>query len=156
MSEITKKVKELGLEEKTMIFFASDNGGATYTGATDNAPLKGGKMTNFEGGLNIPCMVKWKGKIPEGKNFHAPISLMDCFVTSAEISGSTLPDDREYDGVNLIPFITGEKDGVPQEVLYWRTKFNKAIKKGEWKLIMNERDNITLLYNLKDDKVTVS
>ncbi len=153
VGEITKKLKELDLEEKTIIFFASDNGGAVYTGATDNAPLKGGKFSNFEGGINIPCMIKWKGKLPEGKRYHEPVSLMDFFVTSAEISGSTLPADREYDGVNLLPFITGEKDGVPHEVLFWRSGFNKAIRKGKWKLILNERDNITLLYNLKGDKV---
>lgn len=153
VGKITKKVKELGLEETTIIFFASDNGGAVYTGATDNAPLKGGKFSNFEGGLNIPCMVKWKGKLPEGKHFHEPISLMDFFVTSVEISGSPLPADREYDGVNLLPFITGEKGGVPHKDMYWRSGYNKAIRKGDWKLIMNERDGSTILYNLKDDKV---
>ena len=98
-------------------------------------------------------MVKWKGKLPEGKHFHEPISLMDFFVTSAEISGTPLPADREYDGVNLLPFITGEKGGVPHKVMYWRSGYNKAIRKGEWKLIMNERDGSTILYNLKDDKV---
>jgi len=153
VGEITNKVKELDIEEKTIIFFASDNGGAVYTGATDNAPLKGGKLSNFEGGLNIPCMVKWKGKLPEGKHFHEPVSLMDLFVTSAEISGSTLPDDRQYEGVNLIPYVTGENDGIPHEALYWRSGYNKAIRRGQWKLIMNERDEITILYNLKDDKV---
>ncbi|MEZ4287618.1 MAG: sulfatase-like hydrolase/transferase [Polyangiales bacterium] len=74
---IHQKIKDLGLEENTLIFLLSDNGGASYTGATDNGPLKGGKMTQFEGGINVPFMMKWKGVIPARIRYpfrcHPPI-----------------------------------------------------------------------------------
>lgn len=59
IGEITQKIKDLGLEENTLLFFLSDNGGASYTKATDNGPLKGGKLNQFEGGINVPFMMKW-------------------------------------------------------------------------------------------------
>ena len=62
IGEIHQKIKDLGIEDDTMIFFISDNGGASYTHATDNGPLKAGKLTQFEGGIRIPFMMKWKGQ----------------------------------------------------------------------------------------------
>lgn len=79
---ILDKVKELGLEENTIIWFISDNGGASYTGATDNGPLKGGKLTYFEGGINVPFAMKWKGHLPEGLTYHAAVSSLDIFATT--------------------------------------------------------------------------
>ncbi len=72
IGEIHQKVKDLGIEEDTLIFFISDNGGASYTHATDNGPLKAGKLTQFEGGIRIPFMMKWKGKIPAGHSLQVP------------------------------------------------------------------------------------
>lgn len=82
IGELNAKVKELGLEENTIIYFISDNGGATYTGATDNGPLKGGKITHFEGGINVPFIMKWKGQVEAGKSFQHPAVGMDIFTTT--------------------------------------------------------------------------
>mgnify|MGYP006292620121 CR=1 FL=1 len=150
---IMHALEELGLEENTIVMFASDNGGATYTGATENAPLKGGKFTNFEGGLSVPCMIRWKGVLPEGKLYEHPVSLFDFFSTAAAVTDMGLPDDRVYDGVDLIPYVTGEKQGKPHEVLFWRAGYNKAVRKGPWKLIIDEKAGRTLLYNLEADRI---
>ena len=149
---IHHKIKELGLEENTIIYFISDNGGATYTGATDNGPLKGGKITHFEGGINVPFAVKWKGKIPSGMTYEPAVSSMDIFTTSIENSGVKLPDDYETDGVNLIPYLTGETESLPHEKLYWRADHIRAIQTNQWKLILSTRDKWLHLYNLQTDK----
>ncbi len=149
---IHKKVKELGLEENTLIVFLSDNGGATYTDVTDNAPLKGGKMSFYEGGVNVPFLFKWKGKIAPGSVYHKPVSSLDIFSTAAAIANASLPQDRLYDGVNLIPYLTGKDTSAPHQALYWRSGSNKAIRKGDWKLVLNEHDQVTALYHLASDK----
>ena len=152
VGRIVGKVKDEGLEENTIFFFLSDNGGATYTKATTNHPLKGGKMSDFEGGLNIPYLVKWKGMIPEGVKYDQPVSSLDVFGTAASIAQASLPDDRTYDGVNLVPFLAGENTNAPHDAIFWRAEYNKIIRKGRWKLIINELSGYELLYDLTDDK----
>ncbi len=152
VGKITKKVKDLGLEENTMIVFISDNGGATYTHTTENLPLKGGKFTNFEGGLNIPFMLKWKGKIPANTVYKKPVITMDIFATIAELAGVKLPEDREYDGINLLPYLTVKKEETPHQTLFWRSGYNKAVRKGNWKLIIDTENNKTILYDISEDK----
>lgn len=153
VGQILEKVRELGIEENTLICFASDNGGAVYTGATDNAPLKGGKFANFEGGINVPFMMQWKGVIPQGTVFEHPVSVLDFFATAVEVSSSELPQDRIYDGINLIPYLTGNKTGAPHQALYWKSGYNEAIRKNQWKLILNHRDQTVLLYDVVQDKI---
>ncbi len=148
---ILDKLEELHIDNNTLIFFASDNGGAVYTGATENAPLKGGKMTSFEGGLNIPFMMQWKGVIPRGKIYDKPVSLVDIFKTVSDETHCQLPNDRVYDGVNLIPYIQNKKDGSPHETLFWRCDYSKTVLKDGWKLIIDEKRNRFFLYDLKTD-----
>ena len=94
VGSIISHLEESDLMDNTIIFFLSDNGGATYTEATDNAPLKGGKFTNFEGGLNIPFMVRWDGNIKQGREFSNPVISMDIFSTALELAGLEAPQDR--------------------------------------------------------------
>jgi arylsulfatase A-like enzyme len=155
IGEIHQKIKDLGLEENTIIYVLSDNGGASYTGATDNFPLKGGKLTQFEGGINVPFMIKWKGKIPAGTRYEYPVSSTDIFVTSVINAGGTLPIDREYDGVDLMPFITGKNSERPHQLLFWRAEHIWAIRDGDYKLILSARDGWAELYDLKKDKSEV-
>ena len=152
VGRIIEKVGELGLERDTLIIFASDNGGALHTGATDNAPLKGGKFTNFEGGLNIPFVLRWEGVIPEGSRYHRPVSLMDVFATATAAASVPLPADRRYDGVDLLPFLLENAADQPDRALFWRSLYNKAVRRGDWKLILNERSGQILLYNLRHDR----
>jgi arylsulfatase A-like enzyme len=152
IGEIMEQVKESGIEDNTLIFFCSDNGGASYTGATENGDLKGGKMTHFEGGLNVPFMMKWKGTLTAGGQYHEPVSLMDIFTTALSSCHIPAPACVPIDGVDLLPFLSGEKEQVPHEYLFWKTDFNKSVRNGKWKLMVNSRDNLLILYDLEADK----
>lgn len=152
IGEIDQKVKDLGIEENTIIVVISDNGGATYTHATDNGPLKGGKLTQFEGGLNVPFFMKWKGQIPAGTVVEEPVISLDIFATLVQAGNVKLPTDRVYDGVDLLPFINGATSEKPHESLFWRSHHVKAMRKGDWKFILSERDKWIHLYDLKNDR----
>lgn len=152
VGELHQKIKALGLEDNTIIYLISDNGGATYTHATDNGPLKGGKLSQFEGGINVPFVMKWKGEIPEGVRYDKPVSSTDIFATSVLNAGGILPSDREYDGVDIIPYVLGVNQASPHEQLFWRADHIWAIRDGDYKLILSTRDGWAELYNLKTDK----
>lgn len=152
IGSLMNNIKLMGLDENTLVFFISDNGGATYTGATTNYPYKGGKMTWFEGGVNIPFIMRWKNHLPEGMVYEKPVSSMDIFKTSVDVAGINLPGDRVYDGVNLIPFVAGTDDGYPHEAIYWRADHIYAMRNKDWKFLMSIRDNWAELYNISRDK----
>jgi len=152
IGEVHQSIKDAGIEENTLIFLLSDNGGASYTHATDNGPLKGGKLTQFEGGINVPFMMKWKGKVPAGMRYQHPVSSTDIFATSVAAVGGSLPGDRKYDGVDLVPYVNGQAEGVPHETLYWRADHIWAIRDGKYKLILSTRDGWAELYDLEVDK----
>ncbi len=152
IGSLIEKMELLGLDENTIIYFISDNGGASYTEATDNGPYKGGKLTNFEGGVNVPCIIRWKGHIDEGKVYDKPISSFDLFTTAVEAAECPLPNDRVYDGVDLLPYINGEKEGEPHEAFYWRTDHIQAMRKGDYKYILSTRDNWAEVYKISEDK----
>lgn len=152
VGQILEKIEQSGIEENTLIFFLSDNGGAVYTHTTNNAPLNGGKCTSFDGGLSVPFFIKWKGHLPEGKTFTHRVSAMDIFTTSCAVANVPLPEYHKIDGVNLIPYLLGKKgEASPHEVLYWKTGASRAIIQDNWKLIFDDRWNQTLLYNLEKD-----
>ncbi len=152
VGEILTALRETGLDEQTLVFFLSDNGGATYTRATDNAPLRGGKFTNFEGGINIPFLLKWKGHIPGGVVFNPPVSALDVFATAAAVAGSPLPTDRTYDGVDLLPHLGQAAPTDVHPALYWRSMYTKAVRQGRYKLIRDEKAARTVLFDLAADK----
>ena len=148
---IHQKVKDAGIEDNTLIFFISDNGGASYTKATDNGPLKGGKLNQFEGGIRIPFIMKWPGKIPAGMVYDYPVSTTDIFATSVLNAGGSLASDRDYDGVDLVPYLNGEKVERPHDHFFWRADHIWAIRDGDYKLILSTRDGWAELYDLKND-----
>lgn len=150
VGRIRAKVKKEGLEENTLIIFASDNGGADYTFATTNAPLKGGKFSHFEGGINVPFALSWKGKIKPNTVYKTPVSSLDIFSTIAAAIHSDLPKDRVYDGVDLISTVNNNKEA--HKNLYWRSGDAKAIRSGDWKLIISGKTHEKWLYDLSKDK----
>ncbi|MEM7037542.1 MAG: sulfatase-like hydrolase/transferase [Bacteroidota bacterium] len=152
VGRILDGLRDNGLAENTLVIFLSDNGGATYTHATDNAPLKGGKFTNFEGGLNVPFMMRWPGKIAAGSQETRPVIAMDIFNTVAEACGVELPGDRAYDGVDLLPGLQGDTARFHQR-LCWRSLYAWAIREGNWKLVVDEKGGNRALYDLGADKV---
>ncbi|MBI4978041.1 MAG: sulfatase-like hydrolase/transferase [Spirochaetes bacterium] len=144
VGSIMKTIRTNGLDENTLIFFASDNGAATYAGV-DNFPLKFGKFTFFEGGIRVPFMMRWKGKVPAAR-VHTPVSLMDVFITAAQAAGVTLPTDRVYDGKDLM---TLNRD--VERPLFWRTLYVKAARVGTWKLMVDERAKRSYLFDIVAD-----
>ncbi len=151
IGKIMDKVKKEGLEENTLIIFTSDNGGAVYTTATNNEPLKGGKMSEFDGGLKVPYIMSFPGRIPAGKMYGYPVSTLDIFATITASVDIEPGDEKKRDGVNIIPYLTGENASRPHEVLYWRNGYSKAVRKGDYKLYVNDKEKVTYLYDLSID-----
>lgn len=148
---IMQELKKQGLDENTLIVFSSDNGAATYTHACTNYPLKGGKFMNFEGGINVPYMMQWKGVIDPKTTYANPVSLLDVFATSCYAAGVNT-DSLTLDGVNLVPYVNGLKATKPHDELFWRSGYNYAARINNWKVIIDDEHKIVELYNLDDDR----
>ncbi len=131
---VMKQLRESGLEENTIVFFLSDNGGPTRELTSSNAPLRGEKGTMYEGGLRVPFMVQWKGTIPPGQVYKKPVSSFDIFATAAA-NGEGVTAPPQIEGVDLLPFLTGKDTGTPHETLYWRQGGKAGLRHGDWKLV---------------------
>lgn len=151
VGRITAKLKELGLDKNTLIFFGSDNGGASYTGQMNNAPLKAGKLSDFEGGIRVPLLASFPGRLPQGKVYDFPVSNLDIFATAVAAANIELPKNKKFDGVDLVPYVNNKISGQPHETLFWRNGYSKAVRQGDWKLYENERSGKLLLYNIAND-----
>ncbi len=151
VGSVIKKLELEGLTDNCLIFFISDNGGATYTRATDNAPLRGGKATHFDGGISVPFLIKYPNGLKARRAYSHPVSAVDIYSTIAAVSGATLAADRTYDGVNLLPYLTNDSL-LPHRDFFWRSGYSKAFRRGDWKLYVNEKNKITYLFNLADDR----
>jgi arylsulfatase A-like enzyme len=147
------KLRELGLEQDTLVVFLSDNGGPTSDNASDNRPLRGHKGSPWEGGIRVPFVAQWPGRIPKGLVYEHPVISLDIFATIAALAQAPLDPDRPLDGVNLMPFLTGEKSGAPHEAIYLRM-FDRgifAVRSGNSKLVIPTRDSAPQLFDLGDD-----
>lgn len=132
---VLTKLRETGQEENTLIFFISDNGGPTPSITSGNGPLRGFKAQTWEGGVRVAWFVQWKAKIPAGKVDDRPVIQLDILPTALAAAGVPLEADTKVEGVNLLPYGTGEKTDAPHEALYWRFGQQIAIRKGDWKLV---------------------
>lgn len=160
VGEIVAKVKELGLEENTLIIFTSDNGPHREGGADpdyfdSNGPFKGYKRDLYEGGIRVPTIAYWPGRVKAGQTDHLS-AFWDVLPTAAELTGAEVP--ANIDGVSFLPTLTGQ--GVQQEhdYLYW--EFHErggrvAIRKGDWKGVrydvLKNPDSPLELYDLSKD-----
>jgi arylsulfatase A-like enzyme len=133
---VLDKVREIGQEENTLIFFLADNGGPTMQTTSKNDPLRGFKATTWEGGVRVPFCVQWKGKIPAGKTYENPIIQLDILPTAIAAAGGQVDPAWKLDGVDLLPYLTGENTNKPHETLYWRFGNQWAIRHGDWKLVV--------------------
>ncbi|WP_238710240.1 sulfatase-like hydrolase/transferase [Oceanipulchritudo coccoides] len=116
---ILDALNTLGLEDDTIVFFLSDNGGKIGTGA-NNDPLRGDKGDAYEGGMRVPFAVRWPGAIPQGITFDDPVMSLDIFGTIAAIAGAPTNPERPLDGVNIVPFLSGLEPGFPHDEVYLR------------------------------------
>jgi arylsulfatase A-like enzyme len=135
IGNVLNKLRELNLEENTLIFFFTDNGGPTRQTTSSNGPLRGFKAQTWEGGIRVPFMVQWKGRLPAGRTDDRPVIQLDIYPTALAAAGVTVQPDWKIEGVNLLPYLTGDKTDAPHEALYWRFGPQVAIRKGNWKLV---------------------
>lgn len=158
------KLDAIGQRENTLVVFTNDNGGPTTRNAVNgsrNAPLRGSKCETFEGGIRVPLLMRWPGVIKPGSVYAQPVITFDISATALALATA---DTTEIDGVNLLPYLGGEKSGVPHEALFWRSRTmsnNYAARAGDWKFVHsteggmspgpNQKPGRDMLYNLAED-----
>ncbi|TBR44821.1 sulfatase [Marinomonas agarivorans] len=147
---VLDKLEELGLDENTLVIFTNDNGGPTDSNASDNAPLSGTKANHLEGGIRVPMIFRWKNHIDENANYEYPVSTLDFLPTFIAAAGGDPSMYKGLDGVNLLPYLKGEKSHRPHQTLYWKKENRGAIRDGDWKLLRYP-DRPAELYNLQND-----
>lgn len=145
---VIQGLKETGKFDNTLIFFLSDNGGATINNSS-NYPLKGFKGNKFDGGHRVPYFIVWNGKIKSGIKFDGLASSLDIFATAIDAAGISKTKNT-LDGVSLIPYLSGKKKGNPHEILFWRKMDTRAIRMGDYKLIITHGVD-SVLYHVKSD-----
>jgi arylsulfatase A-like enzyme len=152
VGKILTKVRDMGEEENTLIFFLADNGGPTRQTTSSNKPLRGFKATTFEGGTRVPFCVQWKGQLPAGKTYDNPVMNLDILPTSLAAAGTETDPEWKLDGVNLLPYLKGEKGERPHQTLYWRFGKQWAVRDGDWKLVAGNGGDLNgELINLAED-----
>jgi arylsulfatase A-like enzyme len=138
VGQILKTLEETGLEENTLVIFTSDNGPWLNYGnhAGSSGGFREGKGTSFEGGQRVPCLMLWKGTIPEGIISNNLVAGIDILPTIAELAGASLPE-KKIDGVSLVPLLNGEDGANPRETFYYYYGQNslEAVRNGHWKLV---------------------
>lgn len=166
VGRVRQKVADAGLERNTLVAFISDNGGPTMPGTTVNAsrndPLRGSKRTTLEGGIRVPFVLSWPGHVRQG-TFHLPVIQLDLHATALAAAGVEVKPEWRLDGLDLLPYLSGEKTGAPHEAIYWRFGAQMAVRVGDYKLLRYDSNADTRtgagnqpvtgprLYNLADD-----
>jgi arylsulfatase A-like enzyme len=163
VGRVLAKLDELGIADRTVILFTSDNGGLSVregpnTPATNNAPLRAGKGYLYEGGIREPWIVKWPGHVKPGSICATPITSHDAYPTILEIAGVPDAPDHVTDGRSIVPLLT-QAGQLDRDALYWHYPHyanqggrpGSAVRRGPWKLIERHEDGRLELYNLEKD-----
>jgi arylsulfatase A-like enzyme len=153
-------LKQLGLDDNTVIIFMSDNGGLSTSEGhpTSNLPLRAGKGWLYEGGIREPMMIKWPSVTKPGSVCEKPVTSTDFYPTMLEMAGLDALPRQHVDGVSLVPLLRGQKS-LGRQAIYWHYPHygnqggfpGSVIRMGDYKLIANYVDDSIELYNLKDD-----
>ncbi len=151
VGQVLEQLRELDLEEKTLVVFLSDNGGPTKSTTSRNNPLRGYKGQVLEGGIRVPFLAQWKGHLPSGKVYDYPVISLDIQPTALAAAGGSIPNEWNIDGINLLPYLRGEIEGIPHDALFWRFGDQWAVRRGNWKLVKDNSLATPALYNLEDD-----
>ena len=159
IGRIMSHLRKTGQDKNTLVFFFSDNGGAgrkpflAYNTGI-NTPLRGDKGQTLEGGIRVPFFVSWPGKLPAGKTYDKPITTLDILPTACAEAGIAV--NANCDGANLIPYLTGKDTSPPHDAIYWRFGPQKAIRKGnlklvDWRDFATKQNSGWQLYDLEKD-----
>ena len=151
VGRLRAKLKELKLDNNTLICFVSDNGGPTGDNASSNLPLRGVKGDVWEGGIRVPFVVSWPSHLPAGKRYGKPVTTLDFVPTALGAAGVNTLGLPGIEGSNLLPFLSGKNRGTPNEKLFWR-HFNGswALREGDWKMVQ-ENNGKRHLFNITKD-----
>lgn len=174
VGRVLSLLEEQGLAKETLVIFSSDNGGSggyaresilKIDEVTDNRPLRGGEGMLYEGGLRVPYLFRWPGRIAAGSNCEAIVNSVDLYPTLLAAAGTPAPSKYVLDGENYLPLLTGTGTGkLQRDAIFWhfpgyigaggntwRTTPGGAIRQGDWKLVEFFESNRLELYNLRDD-----
>lgn len=159
VDEIVKLLEKLNITEKTLLIFTSDNGPWIEKGshAGSAKPLRNGKMTTFEGGVRVPFVAKWPGKIPENFSDSSVVSILDLLPTFISLAGGTVSDSIQLDGEDISGLLLNGKPKIRNEVFLFHKTQLEAYRKNQWKLILPNKNghnfppHDTLLFDLKKD-----
>jgi arylsulfatase A-like enzyme len=143
VGEVVKTLQDLGIEENTIIVFTSDNGGEARKGPNKgglNWPLRGHKSQVWEGGIRVPCILKWPGKIPEGKDYSGIVTAMDFLPTFATLTGGSVPEDRVIDGKDISRILVDPENAQsPHETFFYYDRDQlQAVRWKNWKLHLEQ------------------
>ncbi len=153
VGRINTALEEAGLADNTIVLFTSDNGGPGYIGLPDiNHPFRGWKISQFEGGIRVPLIVKWPARIAAGTVAEQPVAHIDMMPTLAAAAQAPHPEGVEIDGKNLLPLATGEgAEQWDRETLFWQSGHYRVVRHGDWKLQVTARPDKQWLFNLAED-----
>jgi arylsulfatase A len=154
VGEILKTLKEFGLDEKTLVIFTSDNGPWLSKGERGGSalPLRDGKFSTYEGGMRVPCIMRWPGKISAGTVCSEVAVTIDFLPTLAKLAGATLPAGRIIDGKDISGLMTESGARSPHEAFFYYSKLRlNAVRSGKWKLVFDRKKKTSVLYNLQAD-----
>lgn len=138
VGRVLEKVRALKQEENTLIYFIGDNGGPTQGTTSQNGPLRGFKMTTFEGGPRVPYFAQWKGTFPAGVTYDHPVLNLDVLPTIVAAAGGKIEATMKIDGVDITPYVLGQKKERPHATLYWRYGPQWAVRHGDYKLVVSK------------------
>jgi len=156
IGQLLAKLEQLGLRENTLIVFTSDNGGAYES---DIGPLKGGKTDLHEGGIRVPMIACWPGRIPAARSSDAVGNTVDLLPTFCAAAGVRVPADAQVDGINLLPCLTGSGAAIERGLLFWQLDLyrqlqrhypkpkpyaTEAVRRGKWKLLAKDGQPLEL------------
>ena len=147
VGRILDKLQQSGLDRKTIVFFFGDNGGHPEN-RSESVPLRDYKWSLYEGGIRVPFLASYPGVFPAGLTFAHPVSTLDIFPTVAALTGTTPP--ANLDGVNLAPFLTGQKTTAPHDALFFSINGLGAVRSDRWKLVL-ATDGTPELFDLSRD-----
>jgi arylsulfatase A-like enzyme len=140
IGEVAAHLDRLGLREDTLIVFLSDHGHSeevrTLSGGGNPGPYRGHKFTLWEGGIRVPCIVSWPGRVPKNAVRDQVAISIDWMPTIAEYCG-VRPPDRKIDGKSIVSLIDSADASTPHDVLHWERRDHWAVRQGPWKLVHN-------------------
>ena len=153
VGRINAALEEAGIADNTLVIFTNDNGGPGYIGLPDiNKPFRGWKISQFEGGIRVPLMMKWPAEIAAGTVAEEPVAHIDVMPTLTAAAGADLPEDVIIDGKNLLPLATGvHKEAWSRDTLFWQSGHYRVVRHKDWKLQVTARPSKQWLFNLADD-----